>query len=146
MADFPVTPDDKPIPAPPHTRVLPLVILAILVGGCSQAPELPGGTRGTVRIDGKPLAEIQVTLFREPAEAPVAFAITRSDGQFELRALGTLEAAWLTPGEYRVTVESVGEHTIHWPAEYRDPRQTPLRQIVIDRHTALQIELPSPRQ
>ncbi|MCA9090889.1 MAG: hypothetical protein KDA90_19885 [Planctomycetaceae bacterium] len=105
-----------------------LPVFAALAGGCSETPELPGGTRGIILVQRMPMADIQVNIYQDGTEGPIAFGISECDGHFELRLPRTLEAVWLQPGHYRMTVESVGEHFIRWAPHFSDPANTPLQQ------------------
>jgi len=122
-------------------------ILAGSLAGCGGPREIPGGTRGRILVrGGTALREIQVTVYGNQADSPLALGISGEDGRFELRQPGTLEAFWLEPGDYRLTVESVGEVHLQWPPDYRDPQQTPLRPSVASRDHELLVEVPSPAE
>lgn len=52
--------------------------------------------------------------------------MTAADGSFRLATDLDVEPLWLEPGDYRVTLESVGS-PVAIPAEYGDVDRTPLR-------------------
>jgi len=110
--------------------LLPGTLILSGMSGCSERPELPGGTAGFVSCSGRPLAEVQVNGFRLLASGafePVGVGITDASGRFELRQSGSLEAVHLSPGDYRFTIESAGARYLVWPKEYTQPNRTPLR-------------------
>jgi uncharacterized iron-regulated membrane protein len=103
-----------------------LLLLAVGLCGCGPSP-VAGGTKGTLRAGGDLLSEVQITIHHREGVAwqPLGFAVTASDGTFELvtnRAEGPLR---LAPGEYRCTLESVGA-PVRVPKEYSQPETTPL--------------------
>lgn len=127
--------------------LLVLTLSALLMEGCGKPQEIPGGTPGIVRVDEKGLPDVQVTAYRantDQKREPVAIGISGRSGEFVLRNLNTLEAVWIEPGEYRFTVESIGEIHIPWSPEFRNPERTPLRQIRTDQDHQKLIELNVP--
>jgi hypothetical protein len=55
----------------------------------------------------------------------VGFAVTSLDGSFELVLNGARGPLWLSPGEYRFTLESAGS-PVQLPHEFAGPDTTPL--------------------
>ena len=108
-------------------RFLALVFLMTVTAGCG-VKSVPGGTTGQLFADGVPLSEIQVTVHTvdQGSAQPIGFGVTATDGSFDLvtnRAQGPL---WLSSGEYRCTLESVGA-PVRLPKEYLHADTTPLK-------------------
>ncbi|HWL08283.1 MAG TPA: hypothetical protein VNQ76_07760 [Planctomicrobium sp.] len=124
-----------------------LIVSVMQMEGCSEPREIPGGTPGIIRIDSKGIADVQVTAYRKNQDQrfePVAIGISGRNGEFELRKQDALEAVWLEPGEYRFTVESIGDIHIPWSPEFRNPEKTSLRQTRTDQDHKKLIELSVP--
>lgn len=66
-----------------------------------------------------------MTVFDQDGQ-PQAFAVTDHQGNFQLRSETTLEGVHLSPGSYRLTIESAGEFRMIWPKVYRSPEKSPL--------------------
>jgi hypothetical protein len=115
--------------------------------GCGGPPEIPGGTRGIVHTNDVPLADILIAVYAvgQREQQPVAFAISGSDGMFELREPGTLQALWLPAGEYVFTIEAAGENPLEWPAEFRSREKSPWREAWPGGDQTLDLNLPAPR-
>ncbi len=106
---------------------LVVVSLAAALPGCGPQP-VQGGTAGHLLAAGKPLSEIQVTFFQNEGAAfqPIGFAITKTDGSFQLlqnQARGPLK---LAAGDYRCTLESAGA-PVKIPKQFAKPETTPLK-------------------
>jgi hypothetical protein len=106
---------------------LACVSLAAVLPGCGPQP-VQGGTAGHLLAAGKPLSDIQVTVFQSEGTElkPVGFAITKIDGSFALlqnQARGPLK---LTAGDYRCTLESAGA-PVKIPRQFAKPETTPLK-------------------
>lgn len=128
-------------------RTLCLVALAALSAGCGVPGDIPGGTAGTLQANGQPLPDVLVTVYPETPSAtePLGIGITDSEGRFELRTREPVAPLTLDPGNYRFTVESMGEIYMLWPPEYADPSRTPLTQAVSSSNEELGINVPQPR-
>lgn len=87
-----------------------------------------GGTTGTLRVGGELLSDIQVTVHQVEGGStrPLGFGVTDLEGSFELVTNGAQGALWLSPGEYRCTLESAGA-PVQLPKEYFKPDTTPLK-------------------
>lgn len=109
----------------PAAWILPAACLTF--AGCGTSPAT-GGTPGRLASDGNPLADFQVTVHRCEADQfqRLGCAVTAADGSFRLATDLDVEPLWLEPGDYRVTLESVGS-PVAIPAEYGDVDRTPLR-------------------
>lgn len=112
---------------PSFTGFCLLVMLVAALSGCRAKPVV-GGTPGQVQGSGELKGDIQVTLHRVEgaSSSPVGFAVTAADGSFQLVTNGARGALWLTPGEYRCTLESAGT-PVQIPADYTRPDSTPLK-------------------
>ena len=99
----------------------------LLLCGCGERT-MTGGTPGSVTIDGQKDAEIQVQIhqIREKEIETWGFGVTDAEGKFRLLQNGAAGKLYLQPGEYRVTVESVGPE-LRIPSDFLDPERTPLR-------------------
>lgn len=120
----------QPIQQLVYTRLLWRLYLAAsvaLFAGCGPR-SVAGGTPGRLRAGADVLAEIQVTIHRGTGASReiVGFGITADDGTFALRTPGARGPLRLPKGQYRITVESVG-NPIQLPAELLDPQSTPWR-------------------
>jgi hypothetical protein len=121
---------------------LMLAVLAVALSGCGVQP-VAGGTKGVLRSGAVRPSDIQVTVHRLEGGVwkAVGFGITASDGTFELVTPGAQGALWLTPGDYRCTLESVG-----WPglipAEYLHEKTTPLKVSWSDAESELALDAP----
>ena len=98
------------------------------LAGCGGAKPASGGTTGTLRIGGDLLSDIQVTVYRVEGSSTrhVGFGVTDAEGTFELMTKGARGELWLTPGEYRFTLESAGA-PVQIPDKYSQPDTTPLK-------------------
>jgi uncharacterized iron-regulated membrane protein len=87
-----------------------LLLLTMFVTGCGGPQPITGGTPGVLRAGGDALAEVQVTVHQLEAGAmkPIGFAVTGTDGTFQLVTNKARAALRLLPGEYRFTLESAG--------------------------------------
>jgi hypothetical protein len=102
-----------------------LLLLLTLTGqGCGQQP-VTGGTGGLLTTGGNPLPDVQLTVYSAASGECLGFAVTDSQGAFELVTPGASGPLQLDPGSYAVTLESVGAPAV-LPQEYLDPVSTPL--------------------
>lgn len=103
------------------------ITFAVTFTGCGPQP-VKGGTAGNLMAAGKPLSDVQVTVFQNAGTAfqPIGFAVTKTDGSFQLlqnQARGPLN---LAAGDYRCTLESAGA-PIKIPKQFAKPETTPLK-------------------
>lgn len=101
-----------------------LGLVALSIAGCGVRP-VKGGTHGMLRIDGEVIGDIQITVHRmdESLIEPIGIGTTNNDGEFELLQPGAQGALWLTPGEYRFTLESIGP-PIQFPKDFTKAETT----------------------
>lgn len=121
-----------------------LTLLASLFYGCGSPPAIPGGTPGRIHTDGQPLGEVRVTVFGQNGQ-PQAFAVSDRQGNFQLRQEATLEGVHLTPGTYRLTIESAGEFPMLWPKAYRSPTKSPLEIEFQAEQAEIDLNVPAPK-
>jgi len=124
-------------------RFVSMLFLLLLIG-CGPPPAIPGGTPGKLHAEGQPLRDVRVTVY-DPHGHPQAFAMSDSQGNFQLRKEATLEGVHLPPGSYRVTIESAGEFRMHWPKEYRSPEKSPLEIDWTEEQTEIDLNVPTPQ-
>ncbi len=113
--------------------------------GCGGSQSVAGGTKGVLKVGGEAISEIQLTVHQVEGGStkPVGFAVTTADGSFELLKTGASGALWLTPGEYRFTIESIGA-PIQFPQEFGQPESTPLKAVWSANNRELTLEGPAP--
>jgi len=116
--------------------------MLLSIAGCRrQARLLP--VSGTVRLDGRPAANVLVTFLPDPAKGakgPRSAAATDADGRYRLRCDDQRDGA--VAGWHRVVVEDLALYAAprdenaprmaarprsRIPALYCEPRQTPLK-------------------
>ncbi len=112
---------------PGRSRSIAMVVLAAALAGCGVRP-ITGGTKGVLRVDGKFVSDLQVTVHQLAGGSlhAVGFGVTANDGSFRLVKNNATGPLWLTPGDYRITVESVGA-PIRIANEYARADATPLK-------------------
>jgi|GEM_PF-457627 len=109
----------------PHSKVKATLVLLLALFGCGQASSPMTGTPGQVLLNGFGFGDIQVNVFRDAGEH-VAFGVSDSTGSFRLLTPDASRAVNLEPGQYRLTVESVGGVLVPIPAPLAQPDKTPL--------------------
>lgn len=123
------------------------ILLALVIGtliGCGPPPTIPGGTPGKLHAEGEPLGEVRVTVFDDEGHLQ-AFAVSDRQGNFQLRNETTLEGVHLSPGRYRLTIESAGEFRMIWPGAYRSPEKSPLIVDWMAEQAELNLNVPAPK-
>ena len=119
----------RPTLAPALLAAVALVVVscAAALPGCGPQP-VRGGTAGQLRAAGKPLSEIQVTVFQNEGAAyqPIGFAITKTDGSFQLLQNQARGPLMLAAGDYRCTLESAGA-PVKIPKQFAKPETSPLK-------------------
>lgn len=82
-----------------------------LAHGCGTDDDA-GGQIGSVRYEDRELTNVQVTLHRAAPQGfdKVAIGLTQADGKFRLRSPEGRPIT-LSPGQYRVTLEHLGDTT-----------------------------------
>ncbi|WP_425615027.1 hypothetical protein NA78x_004915 [Anatilimnocola sp. NA78] len=125
-----------------------LLMLLLMVGivclpGCGARP-VTGGTKGSLRGGGSPLSDLQVTIHSQQTGAwtPIGFAVSSTDGTFELFSNGAKGSLFLQPGEYRCTLESAGA-PLRVPPVYARAETTPLKVLWPTPSQSLDLELPA---
>jgi hypothetical protein len=128
----------------PRSRFVALVVVAAALAGCGVRP-VTGGTKGVLRCAGKLRSDIQVTVHQVDGNStqPIGFGVTTNDGSFRLVKTNASGALWLSPGEYRCTLESAGA-PIRLAKEYARPDTTPLKISWSASDSSLDLEVPAP--
>lgn len=129
--------------SPPKWMVIAWGWALITLSGCGQ-PVAAGGTEGVFRYAGRPMSDVQITVYQQSAAGTfeaVGFGVPVIDGSFELYQPDAAGPLWLLPGDYRLTLESAGS-PIEIPLDYTSPASTPLRIGWSDADRILDIEVP----
>jgi len=124
-----------------------LLIASAALFGCGTGGVNPvtGGTPGILHSGSDALSEIQITIHQMEGGTAnaVGFAVTGSDGSFELVTNGAQGPLILNPGEYCCTLESVGAPVVI-PADYAAPGSTPLKVAWSGTDERLDLNIPMP--
>ncbi len=122
--------------------LLPGLLLPVLfvLSGCGANP-VAGGTKGRLQAGTAGLGDIQLTVHHSEGGnwQPIGFGVTDVQGKFELvqnRAQGPL---WLSPGDYRCTLQSAGA-PVAIPDEFSRPETTPLQTAVKNKNDFLELK------
>lgn len=107
--------------------VVAMLALSAMQPGCGPRP-VAGGSSGVLLAGGDLLGDIQVTLHQAEGDSwrAIGFGVTKIDGTFALVTVGATGPLWLSPGEYRCTLESVGA-PVKVPDAYSRAETTPLK-------------------
>lgn len=100
-------------------------VLGAAVAGCAD-DSIRGGTPGRLTTGDHPVPDVQVTVTRQGPGVRAGYAVTDSNGRFELIAADSSGPLVLPPGPYVITLENVGAPT-ELPREYSDAAASPLR-------------------
>ena len=124
---------------------LSLSLLALLMmQGCrSAASATEPGTPGILTLADQPCADFEVRVYRAGQSAPLGVGLTGLDGRFGLINPDGAGPCWLTPGEYKVSIESIGPGALELPSTYSDPQNTPLNITWKAEDSQLTIALPA---
>lgn len=111
-------------------QILLLLILAsgsLVTTGCGPR-SVKGGTQGILIVNDEAWPDLQLTVhqWEENSGEIIGFAVTKGDGSFELLLNGAEGPLWLTPGDYRFTLETVGP-PMKIPKIFTQPETTPLK-------------------
>lgn len=123
-----------------------MLAAAAALSGCGGPRPVAGGSSGVIRSGDTPLCDIQVTVHQMDGGAPkvVGFGVSGTDGRFTLVQNGARGPLWLSPGEYRCTVESVGPVPMRFPKNYGSAETTPLKFSWSNSDRQIELDLPSP--
>lgn len=127
--------------------VLNFAILTLaVIAGCGGVQPVPGGTHGVLRAGSETLSDMQVTIHRIEGHDyfPVGFAVTKSDGTFELVSNDAEGPLVLTEGAYCCTLESAGA-PYQFPMQFSKASTTPLKVNWTGTDDKLDIQVPIPR-
>ncbi len=97
-----------------------LAITCLVATGCAPSG-VPGGTCGTLLTNNQPVDGVRIWVFRNEHDSCdlVGFAVSDSNGNFQMYQDGAQGPLWLVPGDYSITLESDGATMRQWP----QPRQ-----------------------
>lgn len=123
---------------------LAMFALAVLPG-CGGVQPVTGGTPGVLHAGTETYSDMQVTVYRvEGGDLNRSgFAITKSDGTFELVSNDAEGPLVLTDGEYRCTLESAGA-PLQFPRAYAKAETTPLKVTWLSSDVKLDLQVPVP--
>lgn len=121
-----------------------LAAAAVSVSGCGGVQPVPGGTAGTLSFGDQIMSDIQVTVHQSDGGSwkPIGFGVTDREGWFELVSNGAQGALWLSPGEYRFTLDSAGA-PVQIPQQYTRAESTPLKSSWSEQDDELELNLAS---
>ncbi len=92
--------------------------------------------------NGQPLPDIQVSIFGESHPNQIlGIGVTGLDGRFVLRDPEAHRPLWLTPGKYRLTLESVGSIPLRMPESWGKPSKTPHGIEVLQAEQTIQVQV-----
>jgi hypothetical protein len=125
-------------------NVFPTLLLPVLcvLTGCGAAP-VAGGTKGHLQAGAVGLGDIQLTVHQSENGnwRAIGFGVTDDQGKFELVQNGAQGPLWLTPGDYRCTLQSAGA-PVAIPDEFSRPETTPLQSAVMTKDDVLELKAP----
>ncbi len=121
-----------------------LGVLLACIAGCQQrSAEITGGTPGTLRFGSQTIGDLVVVLHRGSGTTfeQVGFGRTNAAGEFQLVVQGKEEPLQLPPGDYVVTLESLGP-PIAFPKEYVLADKAVLKVSWTDASSQLDLQAP----
>jgi len=90
-------------------RCTGLLILTVAIGGCGKGDTIP--LRGTVTLDGRPLANASVSFLAQDPRGRDALGSTDADGVFRLSTFEPGDGA--LPGRYKVVVQPAAASAVN---------------------------------
>ena len=124
-----------------QTRAAAAVVILAVVAGCGWWLRITE-VAGTVTVDGKPAAGVQLVFDPVEASRPRAFARTDSDGRFRLGRQGPGDRSGAAAGKYlvRVMSDSDGEEGVVIPPQY-NVRSTLEFEVVPGKENIFEIDI-----
>lgn len=112
--------------------------------GCSHGPSpVSGGTAGSLTAVETRLPDFEIKIYEAANLNLLGVATTGSDGSFHLvlpKGEGPLR---LSPGDYVVTLESVGPASPRMPPAYANATKTPLKVSWKSTDQSLELKIPA---
>lgn len=133
----------RPLAVPALWQWTLLTAIGILAG-CGAPQPVTGGTRGLLHARNGTVADIEVTVYRADAAEIFGVGVSGADGWFELRNRTASAAIRLAPGDYAVTLRSVGPDPVPIPRKFAARETTPLVIEWSAESDVLDLELPGP--
>lgn len=128
----------------PKFALLCVGLCVLTMSGCGSTGSAPSsGTLGILTSADHPVAEFELKIYPAGESTPLGVGVTGLDGRFQLSKLDGTGGCRLPPGEYHISVVSIGPALLKLPASYGDPQKTPLRIKWKAEDTELKISLPS---
>lgn len=128
----------------PKLALLCVGLCVLQMLGCGSAGSLPSsGTPGILTSADQPVAEFELKIYESGQSTPLGIGVTGLDGRFQLSKPDGTGGCQLAPGEYYVSVVSIGAALLKLPASYGDPQKTPLKIKWKAEDSELKIALPS---
>lgn len=124
-----------------------VIFLGVLVGcliGCQQrSAEITDGTPGSLKFGSQTVSDLAIVLHRVNGSSfeQVGFGRTNEAGEFQLVVQGKEEPLQLPPGNYVVTLESLGPPIV-FPKEYISAEKSVLKVQWTNSSTRLDLEAP----
>ena len=111
-------------------KYLSLFILCCLfvLNGCGgKSTQIKGGTPGSLIAGEVLVPDFEIEVFAADTLVSLGLGATGQDGKFQLMKSKGESPLWLAPGQYVITLKSVGPaHPRILPA-YANPAKTPLK-------------------
>lgn len=132
-----------------RSRIMKNIILLaalclVFCGGCSSQPSsVEGGTSGTLVAGDYPVPDFEIKVFEVGNSVPLGMGTTANDGKFQLILMKGEGPLWLEPGEYAITLESIGPETPRIPSSYADHSKTPLKVTWKSEDKSLELKIPA---
>lgn len=107
----------------------PLLLCQLFFLGCNNSANQPvtGGTAGVLIAGDQPVPDFEVKVYEATGSTLIGIGLTSYDGSFKLVQPTGDSSLWLSEGEYRITLESLGAATPKMSPAYASPSKTPLK-------------------
>ena len=126
-------------------KYLSLFILCCLfvLNGCGGKSTQIGGTPGSLIAGEVPIPDFEIEVFAADTLFSLGLAATGQDGKFQLMKSKGEGPLWLVPGQYVITLKSVGPAPPRILPAYANPAKTPLKVKWNAEDTSLDLKIPA---